>query len=76
VIGVPHHDFGEAVVAVVIGKGDEKAIIAAARDKLAPFKAPKRVVFVSELPRNAMGKVQKAKLRDAYAALFAPTEGA
>ena len=71
VIGAPHHDFGEAVVAVVIGQGEERAIIAAAREKLAPYKAPKRVVFVSELPLNAMGKVQKAVLRETYKDLFA-----
>ena len=69
-IGVPHHDFGEAVVAVVTGEGDEGAIIAAARERLAPFKAPKRIVFVSELPRNAMGKVQKAALRESCKDLF------
>ena len=66
VIGVPHHDFGEAVVAVVIGKGNEAALVAAARQRLAPYKAPKRIVFVNELPRNAMGKVQKAVLRERY----------
>ena len=54
VIGAPHPDFGEAVVAVVLGAGDEAAMIAAARAKLAAFKAPKRVFFVDELPRNAM----------------------
>jgi len=70
VIGVPHPDFGEGVVAVVIGKGDEAAMIAEARRQLAAYKAPKRVVFVDELPRNAMGKVQKNLLRARYAALF------
>lgn len=71
VIGVPHHDFGEAVVAIVIGEGDETALIARARAQLAPYKAPKRIVFVRELPRNAMGKVQKAALRETYKDLFA-----
>jgi len=71
VIGVPHHDFGEGVVAVVIGQGDESALIVAAREQLAPYKAPKRIVFVGELPRNAMGKVQKAVLRETYKDLFA-----
>ncbi|MDE2488829.1 MAG: AMP-binding protein [Alphaproteobacteria bacterium] len=70
VIGVPHPDFGEGVVAVVIGTGEEAAIIGEARRKLAAYKAPKRVVFVAELPRNAMGKVQKNQLRERYAALF------
>jgi len=70
VIGVPHPDFGEGVVAVVMGAGDEAAIIAEARRQLAAYKAPKRVVFVDELPRNTMGKVQKNLLRARYAALF------
>ncbi|MFZ2031264.1 MAG: AMP-binding protein [Vitreimonas sp.] len=70
VIGVPHHDFGEAVVAVVIGEGHEQSLIAAAREHLAPYKAPKRIVFVDALPRNAMGKVQKAVLRETYKDLF------
>jgi malonyl-CoA/methylmalonyl-CoA synthetase len=70
VIGVPHKDFGEGVVAVVMGQGDEAAMITEARRQLAAYKAPKRVVFVDELPRNAMGKVQKNLLRDRYADLF------
>ena len=70
VIGCPHPDFGEAVVAVVMGEGDEAAMIAAARSQLAAFKAPKRVFFVAELPRNAMGKVQKNLLRQQYADTF------
>jgi malonyl-CoA/methylmalonyl-CoA synthetase len=71
VIGVPHPDFGEGVVAVVMGEGDETAVIAEARRRLAAYKAPKRVVFVDELPRNAMGKVQKNLLRDRFKDLFA-----
>lgn len=70
VIAVPHPDFGEAVVAVIAGEGEEAAVIAAARSKLAAFKTPKRVFFVSDLPRNAMGKVQKAALRAIYAGAF------
>ena len=70
VIGLPHPDFGEGVAAVVIGQGDEAELIAAARARLAAFKAPKRILFVGELPRNAMGKVQKNLLRQAYADLF------
>jgi malonyl-CoA/methylmalonyl-CoA synthetase len=70
VIGCPHPDFGEAVVAVVAGVGDEAAMIAAAREVLAAFKAPKRVFFVGDLPRNAMGKVLKAELRRTYADTF------
>ena len=72
VIGVPHPDFGEGVVAVVIGAGrrggDDRR---SAATQLAAFKAPKRIVFVDELPRNAMGKVQKNLLRERYAGLFA-----
>ncbi|MFO1456917.1 MAG: malonyl-CoA synthase [Steroidobacteraceae bacterium] len=75
VIGVPHPDFGEGVVAVVaLQKGatlTETAVLEALRDRLARFKQPKRVYFVDDLPRNAMGKVQKARLREQYAATFA-----
>lgn len=71
VVGLPHPDFGEGVVAICTGQGDEAAIIAAAREQLAAFKAPKRVIFVADLPRNAMGKVQKNVLRQTYAGLFA-----
>jgi len=79
VIGVPHPDFGEGVVAVVDCSGakqdvpDETMIIGSLRKRLASFKVPKRVVFVSTLPRNAMGKVQKKLLRDAYRTLFETT---
>ena len=70
VIGVPHADFGEAVVAVVVpqpdGGPDEDSIINAAKENLANFKVPKRVLFVDELPRNTMSKVQKNVLRDKY----------
>ena len=70
VIGLPHPDFGEAVCAVVIGAGDEAAMIAECRKRLAAFKTPKRILFVDELPRNAMGKVQKNLLRQKHAGLF------
>ncbi len=70
VIGVPHADFGEAVVACVVGAVEPEAVRAGLRDRLAGFKIPKRVVVVEDLPRNAMGKVQKAELRRVYAELF------
>jgi malonyl-CoA/methylmalonyl-CoA synthetase len=70
VIGVPHADFGEAVVAVVVpesvGDVSETDIIDACKTELANFKVPKRVVFVDELPRNTMAKVQKNVLRESY----------
>ncbi|QJR15166.1 malonate--CoA ligase [Usitatibacter palustris] len=70
VVGVPHKDFGEAVTAIIVAKAEAKPseadVIAALRARLANFKVPKRVYFVEELPRNAMGKVQKNVLRDRY----------
>jgi malonyl-CoA/methylmalonyl-CoA synthetase len=70
VIGVPHPDFGEAVVACVVGKVEPAAVREALRDRLAAFKIPKRVIVLEDLPRNAMGKVQKAELRKVHAGLF------
>ena len=70
VIGLPHPDFGEAVAAVVIGQGDEAAMMAALRGQLAGFKTPKALFFVTDLPRNAMGKVQKNVLRQTYGQTF------
>uniref|UniRef100_Q07UF2 AMP-dependent synthetase and ligase n=1 Tax=Rhodopseudomonas palustris (strain BisA53) TaxID=316055 RepID=Q07UF2_RHOP5 len=75
VIGVPHADLGEGVTAVVVrDKGasvDEAAVLGALQGQLAKFKMPKRVLFVDDLPRNTMGKVQKNVLREAYAKLYA-----
>ncbi len=75
VIGVPHADFGEGVTAVVVcGKDarvDEGSVLKALDGRLAKFKMPKRVFVVDELPRNAMGKVQKNILRDTYADIYA-----
>jgi malonyl-CoA/methylmalonyl-CoA synthetase len=72
VIGLPHKDFGEAVTAVVVTHEnlDESSVIAALKSKLGAFKVPKRILFVSDLPRNAMGKVQKAELRKLHAGLY------
>jgi malonyl-CoA/methylmalonyl-CoA synthetase len=74
VVGLPHVDFGEAVTAVVATGGGvhpgEAEVLAALEAELAAFKRPKRVVFVDELPRNTMGKVQKAALRAEFASLY------
>ena len=75
VVGVPHPDFGEVGVAVVIAKPgaklDGEQIIARLKAQLANFKIPKRCFIVGELPRNTMGKVQKNVLREQHKALFA-----
>jgi malonyl-CoA/methylmalonyl-CoA synthetase len=72
VIGIPHHDFGESVIAIVVASKDspasEASIIEATALQLARFKQPRRVIMVDELPRNTMGKVQKNILRDRYGA--------
>ena len=74
VIGVAHPDFGEGVTAVVAKKADvaltEAGVIGVLKDRLAAYKLPKRVLFVEDLPRNAMGKVQKALLRETYKDLY------
>jgi malonyl-CoA/methylmalonyl-CoA synthetase len=75
VIGIPHPDLGEGVVAIVVGRAgielSDDGILAALSSQLARFKRPRRIVVVDALPRNAMGKVQKAALRQEYAGLFA-----
>ncbi len=74
VIGVPHPDFGEAVVAVLVTDGREVGdaeVRKVLEGRLARFKQPKAVVRVGSLPRNTMGKVQKNALRDRYQHLFA-----
>ncbi|WP_292329291.1 AMP-binding protein, partial [Mesorhizobium sp.] len=77
VIGVAHPDFGEGVTAVVVrkpGSAIEAADIAAAiAGRLAKYKHPKQVIFVDELPRNTMGKVQKNLLREAYKDIYKPS---
>ena len=74
VIGVPHADFGEGVTAVLVcDKGaeiTESGVLKALDGRLAKFKMPKRVFVVDELPRNAMGKVQKNILRDTYKDIY------
>ncbi|PEQ14401.1 malonyl-CoA synthase [Novosphingobium sp. PC22D] len=72
VIGVPHPDFGEAVVAVVqpAGAFDAEAVRADLRRDLAAFKVPKTILTLDELPRNTMGKIQKKLLRERFAGLF------
>lgn len=74
VIGVPHPDFGEAVVAVVqpAGPFDAEAVRKAMRKDLAAFKVPRTIVTLDALPRNTMGKIQKKLLRERFADLFAP----
>lgn len=75
VIGVPHPDFGEVGVALVTAQPGQlpepEAILAALRQRLAHYKIPKRCFLVDELPRNAMGKVQKNVLRERYRDTFA-----
>ena len=74
VIGLPHPDFGEGVAAVIVRAAgasiDERAVRAALEGRLAKFKQPKAAFFVEALPRNAMGKVQKAALRETYKDTF------
>ena len=74
VVGVPHPDFGEAVVAVVIPKAgatlNAESILSSLKASIANFKVPKRIFVQQELPRNAMGKVQKSLLREAHKSLY------
>ncbi len=84
VIGLPHPDYGEAVTALIVRAAaaaaagpapgaalTESTVLSALRARLAGYKLPKRVLFLAELPRNVMGKVQKAALRTAHADLYA-----
>jgi len=74
VIGVPHPDFGEGVVAVVVNKNnnkiDETDLKSLLKQELATYKVPKRIFEISELPLNVMGKVQKNSLRERYHNVF------
>ncbi len=80
VFGVPHPDFGEGVTAVVVPQAaalvSEAGLIQSIQPRLARYKVPKRILLIEELPRNAMGKVQKNVLRAAYASLYAAEGGA
>jgi malonyl-CoA/methylmalonyl-CoA synthetase len=71
VIGVPHPDFGEALVALIAGEKNtapsEQTVITALKRDLAAFKVPRRIIQLDALPKNAMGKVQKNTLREKYA---------
>ena len=70
VIGCPDAEWGERVVAIVARRAgsrvDEAGLIAHCRARLAAYKAPRRIIFVDALPRNALGKVQKAQLRSTF----------
>jgi malonyl-CoA/methylmalonyl-CoA synthetase len=78
VIGVPHPDFGEAVVAVIVPDGTEplsiEALMTVASRKLANYKRPKKIVILNALPRNTMGKVQKNVLRAQNQDIFKPPQ--
>jgi malonyl-CoA/methylmalonyl-CoA synthetase len=75
VIGLPHPDLGEAVTALLVTDGTvlvtEEIVLKALRGRLARFKQPKRVLLIDSLPRNAMAKIQKEKLRQEYRLLYA-----
>ncbi|MFZ6749627.1 malonate--CoA ligase [Undibacterium sp. Ren11W] len=70
VIGLPHLEFGEAVTAVIVLQAkaqlSEQSLILRLKTMIANFKVPKQIFFIQELPRNAMGKVQKNLLRQQY----------
>jgi malonyl-CoA/methylmalonyl-CoA synthetase len=74
VVGLPHRDFGEGVTACVVTANrtglTEKDVLEALAGRLAKFKHPKRVLFVDELPRNTMGKVQKNLIRERFSKLY------
>ena len=73
VVGLPHPDFGEGVTAFIVKTKDaaitEDAVLRALAN-LARFKHPKRVLFVEQLPRNTMGKVQKSAMRESFKTLY------
>ncbi|WP_425039758.1 malonate--CoA ligase [Primorskyibacter sp. S187A] len=79
VIGVPHADFGETVLGLIVPEPgahpDLDVIAEAAKGSLARFKHPRKLIVIDALPRNTMGKVQKNALREAYRDIFSPAEG-
>lgn len=74
VVGLPHPDFGEAVTAMIVLKDgavlQSNEVISVIKQNLANYKVPKKILFIDELPRNAMGKIQKNRLRDSHKKLF------
>ncbi|MFM2065406.1 MAG: hypothetical protein RLZZ584_315 [Pseudomonadota bacterium] len=74
VVGVPHPDFGEGVIALIVAKPDTnlnaEALVGELKSRIANYKVPKRAFVVADLPRNAMGKVQKNLLREQHKGLF------
>jgi malonyl-CoA/methylmalonyl-CoA synthetase len=85
VVGLPHPDFGEGVTAVVVrapagpapaaAEASEAALLAGLRERLAGYKCPKRILFLPELPRNTLGKVQKQLLRERFGGLYGSSPG-
>ena len=67
VVGIPDDEWGETVVAVVVGTVEAAALLAYAEDRLAPYKRPRKIFYAEDFPRNAMGKIQKSVLRERYA---------
>ena len=77
VFGVPHSDLGEAVIAAIILQGSgvtEEEILTDLKKKLSVFKIPKKFIYLEGLPRNAMGKVEKNRLRKEYESTFKEEE--
>jgi malonyl-CoA/methylmalonyl-CoA synthetase len=76
VIGVPHPDFGETVVGILVAEGKADLNLDGIKKRisasLARFKHPQRLVVLPELPRNTMGKVQKKELREQFKDMFMP----
>ena len=74
VIGVPHPDLGEAVLALIVSESgislNQDSIMDSLQNRIARFKHPKQIISIDELPRNSMGKVQKNVLRESYLEIF------